>query len=107
MELLKEATRELKNECVVYMAHYDHLGVADDGDVYNGADDNGSGTVTLLEVAEAFSSLETKPKRSIVFLWVTSEELGMFGSNYYSQHPVFPMERNGSLYQPRHGGPCL
>ncbi len=101
---------ELKNECVVYMAHYDHLGVADDGDVYNGADDNGSGTVTLLEVAEAFSSLETKPKRSIVFLWVTSEELGMFGSNYYSQHPVFPMEKTavcinldmvGRVYEPR------
>lgn len=84
---------ELKNEAVVFMAHYDHLGIGEDGDVYNGADDNGSGTVAIMEVAEAFSSLETKPKRSIVFLWVTCEEIGMFGSNYYSQHPVFPMEK--------------
>jgi hypothetical protein len=83
----------LKNEYVVFMAHYDHLGIGKDGDVYNGADDNGSGTVALMEVAEAFMSLEIKPKRSIVFLWVTGEELGHFGSGYYCDHPVFPLEK--------------
>jgi len=83
----------LKNEYIVFMAHYDHLGVAKDGDVYNGADDNGSGTVTLLEVAEAFTSLEQKPKRSVVFLWVTCEEIGMLGSKYYTENPAFPLDK--------------
>jgi hypothetical protein len=83
----------LKNECVVFMAHYDHLGMDENGEVFNGADDNGSGTVTLLEVAEAFAGLEQKPKRSIVFLWVTCEEVGMLGSQYYAENPVFPMEK--------------
>lgn len=101
---------KLKDECVVFMAHYDHLGVDESGDVYNGADDNGSGTVTIMEVAKAFASLEQKPKRSIVFLWVTCEEIGMFGSGYYSQHPVFPMENTvtcinldmvGRVFEPR------
>ena len=83
----------LKNECVVFMAHYDHLGIDKNGDVFNGADDNGSGTVTLLEVAEAFAGLEKKPKRSIVFLWVTNEEVGMLGSQYYAENPLFSMEK--------------
>lgn len=100
----------LKDECVVFVAHYDHLGVAENGDVYNGADDNGSGTVTLMEVAEAFTSLKQKPKRSIVFLWVTAEEIGMLGSQYYTQNPVFPLEKtvacinidmDGRVYEPR------
>jgi Zn-dependent M28 family amino/carboxypeptidase len=86
------------------------LGVDIDGGVYNGADDNGSGTVTLLEVAEAFINTEPKPKRSIVFLWVTGEEVGMLGSQYYSEHPVFPLEKtvacinidmDGRVYEPR------
>jgi hypothetical protein len=84
---------ELKKECVVFMAHYDHLGIDKSGDVFNGADDNGSGTVTLLEVAEAFMSLKEKPKRSIVFLWVTAEEVGLLGSKYYVENPVFPIEK--------------
>lgn len=84
---------ELKGECVVFMAHYDHLGIDASGDVFNGADDNGSGTVTLLEVAEAFMSLKEKPKRSIVFLWVTAEEVGLLGSQYYIQNPVFLVEK--------------
>jgi hypothetical protein len=83
----------LKDEYVVFVAHYDHLGVASDGDVYNGADDNGSGTVAIMEVAKAFSQLEVKPKRSIVFLWVTCEEIGHLGSTYYSDNPVFPLEK--------------
>ena len=83
----------LKNEYIVFMAHYDHLGVGKNGDVYNGADDNGSGTVAIMEVAEAFVSLKEKPKRSIVFLWVTCEEKGHFGSSYYCGHPVFPLDK--------------
>lgn len=83
----------LKNEYVIFMAHYDHLGIGKDGDVYNGADDNGSGTVALLEVAEAFASLKKKPKRSIVFLWVTCEEIGHLGSMYYCDNPIYPLEK--------------
>lgn len=83
----------LKNECVVLSAHYDHIGIAANGDVNNGADDNGSGTVALLEIAEAFTKMEKHPKRSVVFAWVTAEEKGLFGSDFYSQHPVFPLEK--------------
>lgn len=100
----------LKNECVVFMAHYDHLGVDENGEVFNGADDNGSGTVTIMEVAEAFAKLDKKPKRSVVFLWVTGEEIGLMGSNYYTQHPVFPLNKTvacfnldmvGRVFEPR------
>ena len=100
----------LKNEFVVYMAHYDHLGIDENGDVFNGADDNGSGTTVLLEMAKAFASMKVKPKRSILFLWVTTEELGMFGSRYYSEHPVIPLANTvacinldmvGRVYEPR------
>lgn len=83
----------LKNEYVVLMAHYDHLGIDTSGNVFNGADDNGSGTVILLEVAEAFAKLALKPKRSIVFLWVTAEEVGMLGSKYYVENPVFDVKK--------------
>lgn len=90
--VVKGSDPELKNECIVFSAHYDHLGTDGKGGIYNGADDNGSGTVALLEIAEAFQSMEKKPKRSIVFVWVTGEEKGLLGSDYYSQHPVFAME---------------
>ncbi len=83
----------LKNECVLFTAHYDHLGINGEGEVFNGADDNGTGTVALLEIAEAFTKMKKKPKRSIVFAWVTAEEKGLIGSDYYSQHPVFPLEK--------------
>jgi len=108
--IVKGKHPELKDECVVFMAHYDHLGMNNEGDVYNGADDNGSGTVTLMEVAEAFMSLREKPKRSIVFLWVTAEEIGLFGSRFYTENPVFPLEKtvacinidmDGRVYEPR------
>jgi hypothetical protein len=100
----------LKNECVVYMAHYDHLGVDKSGDVYNGADDNASGCAVLLELSRKFQSLEQKPKRSLVFLWVTGEEAGMFGSRYYTANPVFPLDKTlacinldmaGRVFEPR------
>uniref|UniRef100_UPI0032179E37 M28 family metallopeptidase n=1 Tax=uncultured Draconibacterium sp. TaxID=1573823 RepID=UPI0032179E37 len=84
---------KLKDEYVVFMAHYDHLGMGKGGEVFNGADDNGSGTVAIMEVAEAFMSLDKKPKRSIVFLWTTCEEMGHLGSRYYCDHPVFPLQQ--------------
>jgi Zn-dependent M28 family amino/carboxypeptidase len=99
----------LKEECVVFMAHYDHLGMKKNGEIYNGADDNASGTATLLEVAKAFVQAEEKPKRNIVFLWVTAEEVGLIGSEYYSKNPVFPLEKTvacinldmvGRVYEP-------
>jgi len=83
----------LKKECVVFTAHYDHIGINSKGEIYNGADDNGSGTAALLEIAEAFTKMKKTPKRSIVFAWVTAEEKGLFGSKYYSQHPAFPLEK--------------
>lgn len=90
--LLEGSDPELKKECVVFTAHYDHLGTDGQGGIYNGADDNGTGTVALLEIAEAFQSMKKKPKRSIVFAWVTAEEKGLLGSDYYAQHPVISME---------------
>lgn len=83
----------LKKECIVFMAHYDHVGVNRKGEVFNGADDNGSGTVALLEVAEAFTKLKQKPARSIVFLWVTCEENGLLGSKYYTENPLFSLDK--------------
>lgn len=83
----------LKNECVVYMAHYDHVGVNREGEVYNGADDNASGVASLLEIAEAFMKLNKKPRRSVLFAWVTGEEIGLLGSQYYSLHPLFPLDK--------------
>jgi Zn-dependent M28 family amino/carboxypeptidase len=84
---------EKPNEIVVVSAHYDHIGVIN-GEVYNGADDDGSGTVALLEIAQAFETAKKEgngPKRSILFLHVTGEEHGLLGSSYYSQNPLFPL----------------
>ena len=83
----------LKNEVVIYLAHYDHLGTDGEGGVFNGADDNGSGTVALLEIAEAFMKEKKAPKRSIGILWVSGEEIGLFGSQYFADHPLIPRER--------------
>ena len=81
-------------EYIVVSAHLDHVGVRDDGEVFNGADDDGSGTVGVLEIAEAFNkAVEAgyRPQRSIVFLHVTGEEKGLYGSRYYAENPVFPI----------------
>jgi len=85
---------EKADEYVVISAHYDHLGVKGN-EIYNGADDDASGTSALLEIAEAFqkASKDGKgPKRSIIFLNVTGEEEGLFGSKFYSENPIFPLE---------------
>ncbi len=83
----------LSKEVVVITAHYDHIGV-DHGVVYNGADDDGTGTVALLELAEAFMEAKKNgegPKRSILIMPVSGEEKGLLGSDYYSAHPVIPL----------------
>ncbi|MBN1108519.1 MAG: M28 family peptidase [Bacteroidales bacterium] len=82
----------LKNEYVVFMAHIDHIGAA--GDKINaGADDNASGCSALLEIADAYTSLKKKPLRSILFLWVSGEEIGLYGSQYYVNNPLIPLEK--------------
>lgn len=80
-------------EIVVVSAHYDHVGIKK-GVVYNGADDDGSGTVAVMEMAKAFQAAKKAgkgPKRSVLFLHVTGEEHGLFGSEYYTDNPVFPL----------------
>jgi Zn-dependent M28 family amino/carboxypeptidase len=82
------------DELVVISAHYDHLGY-DNGEVCNGADDDGSGTVSLMSIAKAFQKAYNdgyKPKRSVLFLAVSGEEKGLFGSKYYTDNPIFPLE---------------
>ncbi|WP_432221306.1 M28 family peptidase [Flavobacterium sp. TMP13] len=84
---------EKPEEILVISAHYDHVGMKD-GDVYNGADDDGSGTVALMEMAKAFAQAKKDghgPKRSILFLHVTGEEHGLHGSRFYSENPLFPL----------------
>jgi len=86
----------LKDEYIVYTAHWDHFGVGEpvDGDsIYNGAADNATGTAGLLELARAFQELPTKPRRSILFLAVTAEEQGLLGSEYYARTPLYPLAR--------------
>jgi Zn-dependent M28 family amino/carboxypeptidase len=93
---LEGSDARMKDEYVVYSAHWDHLGVgpAVNGDtIYNGALDNASGVASLLEIAGAFTKVEPKPKRSILFLMVTAEEQGLLGSEYYSVTPVYPLEK--------------
>lgn len=85
---------EKPDEVVVVSAHYDHVGIKR-GEIYNGADDDGSGTVALLEIAQAFQLAKKDglgPKRSILFLHVTGEEHGLHGSRYYSENPVYPLK---------------
>ena len=84
---------EKPEEIIVVSAHYDHVGMSN-GEIFNGADDDGSGTVALLEMAEAFQLAKKAgngPRRSILFLHVTGEEHGLLGSKYYADNPIFPM----------------
>jgi Zn-dependent M28 family amino/carboxypeptidase len=90
------ADPQLRDEYVVYTAHWDHLGIGTPvaGDaIYNGALDNASGVATLLEIARAFTSVEPKPKRSALFLMVGAEEQGLLGSEYYAVHPIYPLAK--------------
>jgi hypothetical protein len=82
----------LKNEVVVFSGHYDHIG-ASGTKVNTGADDDASGCAALLSIAEAFQTMEKKPLRSVLFLWVSGEEIGLFGSKSYVDNPLFPLEK--------------
>jgi Zn-dependent M28 family amino/carboxypeptidase len=93
---LEGSDPSLKDEYLIYTAHWDHLGRDPnlEGDqIYNGALDNASGTAALLEIAEAFAKLPTPPKRSILFNFVTAEEKGLLGAKYYATNPLYPLSK--------------
>jgi len=92
--ILEGSDPRLKREYVVLSAHMDHVGVGRpvNGDsIYNGADDDASGTIAVVEAAEAFAQLQPRPKRSIIFLTVSGEEKGLWGSAYFANRPPVPM----------------
>ena len=94
--ILRGSDPALADEYVVFSAHMDHVGVgrpdASGDSIYNGADDDASGTAALIEVAEAFSNLLERPARSLVFMAVSGEEKGLLGSRWWSEHPTLPLE---------------
>ena len=86
----------LKDTYVLVTAHYDHVGMKPSGEgdrIFNGANDDASGTVSVIELAKAFASMKERPKRSIVFMTFFGEEKGLVGSRYYGAHPIFPIEK--------------
>jgi Zn-dependent M28 family amino/carboxypeptidase len=86
----------LKNEYVALGAHYDHVGIGIplNGDaIYNGADDDGSGTTALLGIAEALAKASTRPKRSVLFVWHAGEEKGLWGSRYFTNYPTIALDK--------------
>jgi Zn-dependent M28 family amino/carboxypeptidase len=90
---------DLKNTYVIYTAHWDHFGIGPEvnGDkIYHGAVDNASGTAALLEMARAYKELRTPPSRTMLFLSVTGEEQGLLGSQYYAEHPLYPLARTAA-----------
>ncbi len=102
---LEGSDPDLKDEVIILTAHYDHIGITqpdETGDyINNGADDNGSGTVALMAIANALQKASEDgigPRRSILFLHVSAEEVGLLGSRYYSDHPIFPIENTIANY---------
>ncbi len=94
--LLRGSDPALKDTYVLVTAHYDHIGTnpAAEGDkIFNGANDDGSGTVSVIELAAALAKRDGRPKRSIVFMTVFGEERGLLGSRYYGRHPIFPIAK--------------
>lgn len=90
--LLKGSDPELVDEYIVIGAHLDHLGIRN-GTINPGADDNGSGSVAVLSIARAMAENPVKPKRSVLFMWFAAEEVGLLGSKYYTEHPIFPLDK--------------
>ncbi len=100
--LIEGSDQKLKNEIVMGGGHYDHVGVKrkyKEGEdyIYNGADDNASGTAATMAIAKAVTSLKIKPKRSILFICFIGEEKGLYGSKYYVDHPLFPLENTVAM----------
>jgi len=91
--LLQGSDPVLKTQVVAFTAHYDHLGKTNDGVIFRGADDDGSGTAAVLELASAFVKNPKKPKRSLLFLTVVGEEKGLFGSQFYTSNPIIPLDQ--------------
>jgi hypothetical protein len=94
--LLRGSDPALKDTYVMVTAHYDHIGTRPGGrgdNIFNGANDDGSGTVSVIELASALATLKERPKRSLIFMTVFGEEKGLLGSRYYGRHPVFPIEK--------------
>lgn len=89
--VLRGADPVLKNTYVLMTAHHDHVGIRD-GEIYNGANDDASGVVSLIEAANVLAARKERARRSIVFMTFFGEELGMLGSKYYARHPVFPLK---------------
>ena len=86
---------DLKDELLVITAHYDHLGTKEESLIYNGADDNGSGTSSIMEIAQAFMLAKKEgngPRRSVLIMPVSGEEKGLLGSKYYADNPIYPLE---------------
>ena len=87
---------DLKDEYVLYSAHWDHLGIGveiDGDNIYNGASDNASGVASIMTIAKRFTASDYKPRRSILFIAVTAEETGLLGGQYYCEHPLYPIEK--------------
>jgi len=95
--ILEGSDPDLKDEYILFSAHMDHVGVRvpnEEGDsIYNGADDDASGTILVVEVAKAMSMLAERPKRSMIFLGVSGEERGLWGSRYFAENPAVPLEQ--------------
>jgi Zn-dependent M28 family amino/carboxypeptidase len=93
--LLRGSDPALSDTYVILSAHYDHVGMRPTGDdkIYNGANDDGSGTVSVMEIASAVAASPVHPKRSILFMTFFGEEKGLLGSKYYTSHPLVPLEK--------------
>jgi Peptidase family M28 len=93
--ILRGSDPQLKDTYVMLSAHYDHKGLAESGDdrIFNGANDNASGTASVLEVANALAALHPRPKRSVLFILFCGEEKGLHGSRYYVNHPLVPLDK--------------
>ena len=93
--LLRGSDPALNDTFIIVSAHYDHIGTRPNGDdkIYNGANDDGSGTVSVIEIASALAAAPVRPKRSILFVTFFGEEEGLLGSHYYAKHPLVPLEK--------------
>ena len=99
------ADPKLKDEYIIYTAHWDHLGKHPElpGDqIFNGAIDNASGDAAVITLASAFPKAEPPPRRSILFMCTTAEEAGLLGAKWYAEHPLYPLAENFGRHQHRH-----